>query len=116
MATVRNYREHEITLNLMKDNQQLQFTFPAMKKGDNPDKPGEIVDIPGVLEVPDDVISAARKQYPAVEAYFAERWLRVVKKKEAAPSTNQQPPAPPAGTEDDKGTQTPAAPAAPANE
>lgn len=115
MATVRNYREHEITLNLMKDNQQLQFTIPAMKKGDNPEKPGEIVDIPGATEIPDDVLAAARKQYPAVEAYFGERWLRVLKKKETTPpSGQQQPPAAPTDTSDDKDAQTPAAPAAPA--
>lgn len=99
-VTVKNYREHDIDLNLVDTNGDLfQVKIPAMRKQDNPDEPGNLIDVPGQAQVDEAVIAKARKSSEAVEAYFAERWLRIPKVKTTdnkTPETPAAPPAPPA--------------------
>jgi hypothetical protein len=103
-VTVKNFREHQIDLNLKdKDGTPITITIPALSK--QPDEEGELQDVPGSVQIDEAVLTEARKNNAAIEAYFAEKYLRVLKAK--APANNVDnpegdktppaaPPAPPA--------------------
>lgn len=80
MAIVKNTREHDINLNLTKvSGESVCITIPAAAlEQDSEDNKL----VPGEVEVDGETLTYARKTHEAVEAYFAEGWLKVSTKKD----------------------------------
>lgn len=77
---LENTREHDITINLLSDNGVVQTTIPGARQ--NPNSRNELIH--GVAEIDGSLVEAARKEFPVVDFYFTEGWLRTATEKAIA--------------------------------
>lgn len=78
---IENTREHEISISGMDENGDLvQVTVPAARQ--HPTEQGEFIN--GVTDADDAFVNAILKKSKAVQHYFDEGWLVIVKSAGAA--------------------------------
>jgi hypothetical protein len=84
---IENTREHEVSISGLNENSELvQVTVPSARQ--HPTEQGEFIN--GAVEADDAFVNAMKKKSKAVQFYFDEGWLVVVKSSGAKASASQE--------------------------